>query len=236
MAGERVKLEVQEREIVGSRDTRRLRKQGIIPGVLYGQGREPVALAVEERELRRVLTGAHGLHQILDVVGGGKATPAVLKEYQRDPVRGYITHFDLQAVRLDQAITGSVMVELEGEAAGSKEGGVLSQVTREINISALPLEMPDRLTVDVTGMHIGDTLRLSDIAVPEGATFLDDPEETVLATVTQPTREEEPDEVTEEGEDAGAGIPSGEQAPEGGADAPLEPEADAAGDQGTVPG
>jgi large subunit ribosomal protein L25 len=233
MAGERVQLEVQERETLGSRETRRLRKQGKIPGVLYGQGREPSAICVEERELRRVLTGSHGLHQILDVVGGGKATPAVLKDYQRDPVRGFITHFDLQAVRLDQPITGTVAVELTGESVGTKEGGVLSQVTREVNISALPLEMPDRLTVDISELAIGDTLRLADVAIPAGATLLDDPEETVIATVTQPTRIEE----GEEGAEEGAGAPvEGDEAAEGGSEAPAEPGADAAGDQGTVPG
>jgi large subunit ribosomal protein L25 len=236
MAGERVKLEVQERETKGSRETRRLRRQGLIPGVLYGQGREPAAICVPERELRRVLTGSHGLHQILDVVGGGKETPAVLKDYQQEPVRGRIMHFDLQAVRLDQPITGSVVVELEGEAAGAKEGGVLSLVTRELNISALPMEMPDRIVVDVTNMHIGDTLRLSDVAVPEGATLLDDPEETVIATVTQPTRVEEPEEAVAEGEEAAEGVPTGEEAPEGAAGAPAEPAADAAGEQGTTEG
>jgi large subunit ribosomal protein L25 len=235
MAGERVKLEVQERETLGSRETRRLRKQGLIPGVLYGQGRQPAAICVAERELRRVLTGSHGLHQILDVVGGGKETPAVLKDYQQEPVRGRIMHFDLQAVRLDQAITGSVVVELIGESAGTKEGGVLSQVTREINVSALPMEMPDRITVDVSEMRIGDTLRLADVPVPEGATFLDVPEETVLATVTMPTRVEEPEEVVEEGEE-GAEVPEGEEAPEGAAEAPAEPGAAAAGGEGTTEG
>jgi large subunit ribosomal protein L25 len=234
MAAERVKLEVETRQTLGSRETRRLRKQGLIPGVLYGQGREPAAICVPERDLRRVLTGSHGLHQILDVVGGGKATPAVLKDFQQEPVRGRIMHFDLQAVRLDQPITGSVVVELIGESAGTKEGGVLSQVTREINVSALPMEMPDRITVDVSGMHIGDTLRLADVPVPEGATFLDVAEETVLATVTMPTRVEEPEEVVEEGEE-GAEVPEGEEAPEGAAEAPAEPGA-AAGGEGTTEG
>ena len=237
MADERVKLRVRERETLGSPETRRLRRQGMIPGVLYGRGKDPTAVCVEERELRRVLTGSHGLHAILDVTfeGSGNARPSILKEYQRDAIRGHITHFDLQEVRLDQVIQSQVVVELVGEAPGTKEGGVLSLVTRELNIEALPMEMPDRIEVDVSGLELNATLRLADITIPGNAKLLDDPDETVIATVTPPTRVEEPEEVTEEGEEGAEGIPEGE-APEGGSDAPAEPGADAAGSQGTVEG
>src|SRR5206468_268063 len=133
-AGERIRLEVREREQSGSADARRLRRQGLIPGVLYGRGKPPHAICVPERELRRVLTGSHGLHAILDVVLDGQKTShaSILKEYQRDPVRGKVIHVDLQEVRLDQTIQAQVTVELVGESAGSKEGGVLSQISREI--------------------------------------------------------------------------------------------------------
>ena len=103
MAGERTKLVVAQRERLGSAESRRLRKEGLVPGVLYGSG-EPVAISVEERELRRALTGAAGLHSILDVEidGKGETHASILKEYQVDPVRGGVTHVDLQEVRLDQ--------------------------------------------------------------------------------------------------------------------------------------
>ena len=122
MAGERVKLQVRERERRGSADARRLRKQGFIPGVLYGKGKESHAIYVPERELRRVLTGAGGLHAILDVVlEGQSATHAsILKDYQQDPIRGHISHIDLHEVRLDQPIQASVTVQLGGEPAGAK--------------------------------------------------------------------------------------------------------------------
>jgi large subunit ribosomal protein L25 len=238
VAGERVKLEVRSRESRGSAESRRLRKQGLIPGVLYGQGKEPHAVSIPERELRRVLTGAGGLHAILDVViegDGGRPLPSVLKDYQQDPLKGRLIHVDLQEVRLDQAIQALVNVALVGEAAGTKEGGVLSQVTREVNVEALPMEIPEHLDLDVSDMRIGDTLRLADLSPPEGVTFLDDPDETVLATVTMPTRVAEPEEVLEEGEEV-EGVPEGEEAPEGGAEEPLEPGADAAGSPGTVQG
>jgi large subunit ribosomal protein L25 len=227
MAGERIKLTVKERESRGSADSRRLRKQGFIPGVLYGKGKGSYAICVPERELRRVLTGAGGLHAILDVVLEGQATThaSILKDYQQDPIRGHISHIDLQEVRLDQPIQASVTVQLIGEPAGVKEGGVLSQVQREINVEALPMEIPEHIDLDVTGMAIGDTLRLADLAPVEGVTYLDDPEETVLASVGLPAREIEPEpEEPEEGEE----LAEGEEAPEG-AEGAAEGEAAEAG-------
>jgi large subunit ribosomal protein L25 len=218
VAGERIRLEVQDRERLGSAESRRLRRAGMIPGVLYGRGHKPHAISVPERELRRVLTGDHGLHAILDVVLEGQKTAhaSILKEYQRDPVKGKLIHIDLQEVRLDQPIQAQVAVELVGEAIGSKEGGVLSQVTREITVQALPMEMPDRIELDVSRMAIGDTLRISDLAqAVEGVSYLDDLD-TVLATVTMPSRFVEPE--PEEGEE----VAEGEEAAEGAAEAPAE--------------
>jgi large subunit ribosomal protein L25 len=236
MAGERIKLQVKERESRGSADARRLRREGYIPGVLYGRGKQPQTICVPERDLRRVLTGQGGLHAILDVVVEGRQTThaSILKDYQQDPIRGHISHIDLQEVRLDQPIQASVTVQLVGEPAGTKEGGVLSQVQREINVEALPMEIPEHIDLDVSGMAIGDTLRLVDLAPIDGVTYLDNPEETVLATVTLPTRVEEPEEVTEEGEELPEGeVPEGEEAPEGAAEGAEEPAADAAsGEQG----
>ena len=236
MAGERVKLQVKERERCGSSDARRLRREGYIPGVLYGKGKPSHAICIPERDLRRVLTGAGGLHAILDVVLEGQETThaSILKDYQQDPIRGHISHVDLHEVRLDQPIQASVTVQLVGEPAGAKEGGVLSQVQREINVEALPMEIPEHIDLDVSGMAIGDTLRLAELAPIDGVTYLDNPEETVLATVTLPTRVEEPEPEVEEGEELPEGeVPEGEEAPEGAAEGAAEPAADAAaGEQG----
>lgn len=237
MAGERVQLTVTERESLGSRESRRLRKQGLIPGVLYGRSK-PVAICVPERELRRALSGAGGLHTILDVVVEGKqATHAsILKEFQRDLIRGTVVHIDLQEVRLDQPIHASVAVQLMGgeDAPGVREGGVLSQVNREVNVEALPLEVPEHLELDVGGMAIGDTLRVADLVPRDGVSYLDDPE-TVLATVTMPTRVVEPEEeISEEELAEAAEAAEGEEAPEGG-EAPAEG-GDAAADESTTEG
>jgi large subunit ribosomal protein L25 len=233
MAGERVKLQVKAREARGSGASRRLRAQGLIPGVLYGNGKNAHPFCIEERELRRALTGDHGLHAILDVVLEGQQTPhhAVLKEYQQHPTRGRLLHVDLQEVRLDQPIQAQVVVELVGTPEGVTLGGVLSQVNREVNVEALPMEVPDHLELDVSALAIGESLRVSDLSVPAGVTLLDD-EEGVLASVGVPTRVEEPEEEVpeEEAELAEGEVPPEEQ-PEGAGERPGEPGADAAGEQ-----
>jgi len=220
MAGERIKLEVQPREHLGSRESRRLRKEGLVPGVLYGRGSEPAAISIPERELRRVLTGAGGLNAILDVVLDGQGTrPSILKDHQQDPLRGKLLHVDLVEVRLDQAITATVTIHLVGaeDAPGVREGGALSQVAREVTVEALPMEVPEHIDLDVSGMAIGDTLRVADVQVPEGVTLIDDPE-TVVAGLAMPTRVEEPEEAPAEGEEAEG---EGEQ-PEGEAEGAAE--------------
>jgi large subunit ribosomal protein L25 len=205
--------------------------------VIYGgDGNGARAICVPERELRRVLTGSHGLHAILDVVlEGEKPRASILKDYQRDPVRGVLSHIDLMEVRLDRPIQASVAVELVGEPVGVREGGVLSQVTREINVEALPMEVPERLELDVSGMAINDTLRLVDLPPREGVTYLDDPEETVLANVTPPTVVVEPE--VEEEEEAAEAVEG--EVPEGEAAAAPEAEGEGTGSEGesgTAPG
>lgn len=237
MSGDRFRLEVKERELLGSPESRRLRKQGFVPGVLYGK-EEARAIVVEERSLRAALTTDSGLHAVLDVVvdGTGAVHPSILKDYQRDPIRGHVAHVDLQEVRLDQPIHAVVQLHLVGgeDAPGVREGGVLSQPATTVNVEALPMEVPESIEVDVSGMEMGDALRLEHIQAPEGVTLLDDPHETVLATVTAPTREVEPEETAEEAAEGEGGAPDAEQAPEGAADEPAG--GDAAGEPGTVEG
>lgn len=232
MAGERVKLEVRARERRGSRDARRLRTEGLIPGVLYGRS-EPRAFCVPERDLRRALSGPGGTHAVLDVVLDGEdgAHASILKDFQRDPVKGFVTHIDLHEIRLDRPIQASVSVQVTGEAAGVREGGVLQQSTQQVNVEALPLEVPEHIAVDSSELNIGDALRISDLPEIDGVTYLDDPE-TVIASVALPTFVEEPEEEEEEVAE-GEELAEGEEAPEGAAEAPS----DAGGDApGTTPG
>lgn len=187
MSGDRIKLDVREREDRGSRRTRRLRAQGLIPGVLYGKGHSR-AIVVPERDLRAAMTGPSGLHAILDVVIEGQKTvhPSVLADYQQDPIRGTISHIDLHEVRLDQSISAAVVVRLIGDSPGVKAGGVLSLVNRELQIEALPADIPEHIDVDLSGMEVGDVLRLEDVPPLANVSFLDDPHETVIATVSLP--------------------------------------------------
>src|SRR5262245_28258754 len=141
VSGDRLKLEVREREDLGSRRTRRLRSEGLVPGVLYGKGHAR-AIVIPERELRAAMTGPSGLHAILDIVIEGQTTvhPSILADYQQDPIRGTISHIDLREVRLDQPIHATVVVQLVGESVGVKAGRMLSLVRSELDVGAVPAE------------------------------------------------------------------------------------------------
>jgi large subunit ribosomal protein L25 len=200
------KLLVSARQAGGSRQVRRLRRSGRVPGILYGGEGEPVCFDVDARELRLALSSSGA---VLDLsVDGAKPTPVVLKEAQRDPIRGQTTHIDLLRVRLDEAIHAVVTLELSGveEAPGVKEGGVLEHLTRELNIQALPTAIPESIAHDVSEMQIGDTLTLAAVVAPEGVTLLDDLEETVIATLSPPRLQAEAaEEIESETEVVGEG-------------------------------
>lgn len=186
------RLEVQPREAAGSRAARRLRREGRVPGVIYGGEGEPQTFQVDQRELRQAL--AHGGAVIEVSLDGGATTPVVVKEEQHDPVTGRIEHVDMLRVRLDRPIHATTILELDGveDSPGVKEGGILEQVTRELNVEALPTAIPDAIHHDVSGMEMNDTLTLAAVTAPEGVTLLDDPDETVIATLSPPRVEEEP--------------------------------------------
>ncbi|HEU4736620.1 MAG TPA: 50S ribosomal protein L25 [Solirubrobacterales bacterium] len=199
MAKGRETLKAAPRGDFGSRTSRRLRREGLVPGVVYSGGSEARPFQVAERDVRNVLGEGAALFDL--EIEGGKSVPVVVKEQQLHPVRGSLQHIDLQEVRLDEAIQAEVTIELEGtEAApGVKGGGVLEHVTREVTVEALPTEIPDRIVADVSAMEINDTLQLSALAVPEGVTLVaDDPDEVTIATLSPPRVEEEPEPAVEE--------------------------------------
>jgi len=198
-------LPVASRPVEGSRATRRLRRRGLVPGVVYGGSDTPKAFEVEAKLLRNTLAHAGA---VLDLaIDGGAAEPVIVKDVQRHPVRGETMHVDLLRVNLSQPIHSTVMLELHGadEAPGVVEGGVLSQDTRELNIEALPGDLPDVIVHDVSAMQIHDTLTLSAVTAPSGVTLLDDLDETVIATITPPTLEPVEEEIETETEVIGEG-------------------------------
>jgi large subunit ribosomal protein L25 len=234
MASDRPTLKVSERAEFGSRTSRRLRRSGMVPGVVYVGGKETRAFQVAERDARTAL--AHGGALIDLEFDGSGTTPVVVKEQQRHPLKGDLIHLDLQEVKLDEAIQAEVTIELLGteDAPGVKEGGVLEHVTREVTVEALPTEIPESIAADVSGMDIGDTLQLSALTAPEGVEFFlgegVDADEVTIATLSPPRVEEEPEpELEEEAElvgEEGEEVPEGEEAPEG--EAPAEGEGEAA--------
>jgi large subunit ribosomal protein L25 len=215
-------LEIEARETGGTSTARAVRRTGKIPGVLYGNGREPYVFAVESRELREALSKAGGRHAVLEVKVPGAGTPihAVIKDIQLHPLRDTMTHFDLLEVRMDRAIQATVSIVFVGEAEGVKTyGGILAQNAHELTIEALPGDLPEHVEIDISELGIGDSIKLSDLPEVKGMTYIGDPE-TMLASVAQPkgpTAEEEAAEAEAEAasDAADARAEAGESGSEG---------------------
>ncbi len=207
-----VSLEAREREGRGKNDARRLRMQGMVPAVLYGDGDDrSTVLAVPVKVVDYTLqhVGDNALYD-LEIGGGGDTTVRVV-DVQRNPVSGKLLHVDLAPVNMRERIVITVPLTVAGtdESPGVSEGGVLEQVAYEVEVESLPGDIPQELTIDVSGLQIGDNLTLADVELPEGVELVSDPEE-VATTVTTPT------EITDEEMEA-AGIveePSDEAAEE----------------------
>ena len=218
---ESTSLKVAAREPAGSRSARRLRREGNVPGVVYGGGEDPLSFQVQARELRLALARAGA---VIDLqVQGATSTPVVVKELDRHPVTGATVHVDLLRVRLDVKIQATVVLDLTGadDSPGVKEGGVLEQITRELTIEALPNDIPESIHHDVSEMVIGDTMTLASVTPPTEVTLVDDPE-TVIATLSPPKLQlEEEEEIEEETEVVGEGEEGeeGEASEEGASDA-----------------
>ena len=192
------RLELTARAAEGSRSARRLRRPGMVPGVIYGGGEEPLLFAVDARILRNTLAHSGAILEVC--LDGGKGSPVLVKDVQRHPVRGEAVHVDLLRVRMDEAIQTVVTLELLGAdvAPGVVRGGVLSQGVVELHIEALPGDIPDSVQFDVSGLEINECATLSPLAAPRGVTLLDDPDETVVASVTPPTVEPVDEEIETE--------------------------------------
>jgi large subunit ribosomal protein L25 len=221
----------------GTRPARRLRAEGSVPAVVYGMGGEAVPITLDWRELRAALTTEQGLNAVIHLELDGSTTPTLVKDLQRHPVRRDVLHLDLLRVDLDKPVDAEVSINLEGEAeAVTREDGVIDQVLQALVITAKPDDIPSGLTLDISGMEIGDTLRVGDVALPAGVTTPVDPEDPVV-TASHGVSEEEleaaaaevagdVDEPEVEGEEPA----EGEEAAEGEAAAEGESGGDDAGD------
>jgi large subunit ribosomal protein L25 len=229
MASDSTALAVSARAVEGSRATRRLRRQGLVPGVIYGGGEDPQTFAVDAITLRNTLAHSGAVLELS--LDGAKGTPVIVKDLQNHPVRGHALHVDFLRVRMDQTIHSTVTLEFTGaqEAPGVVEGGIFNQEVRELNIEALPGDIPDSIVHDVSDLEMNATITLSVVSPPPGVKLLDDPDETVIATITPPTLEPVEEEIETETELVGEeGEPieaaegeegQGEAAAEGGGEA-----------------
>jgi large subunit ribosomal protein L25 len=228
MTDGRPTLEAEARPEKGSRNARRLRRAGYVPGIVYGGGGDCVPFKVGTRELRAAMVAGSA---VIDLkVAGAASRPVIVKDQQLHPVRSDVMHVDLLEVNLLEKIHTTVRVDLRGaeDAPGVSEGGIISQEANELNIEALPTDIPEVIAVDVSHMESAATMHLSEVSAPDGVTFLDDPDETIIATVTIPTEEPEEPEIETEtelvGED-GEPIAVEEGAEEGEAGGEAEGEA-----------
>ena len=222
-------LALTARAAEGSRSARRLRRTGQVPGILYGGEGGPELFAVDARILRNTLARSGAILEV--AVDGGATAPVLVKDIQRHPVRGEAVHVDFLRVDMKVAIQTTVTLELLGgdHAPGVVEGGVLSQGVVELNIEALPGDIPDSLQFDASGLEMNETATLAQLTAPEGVTLLDDPDETVLATITPPTQEPVEEEIETETELVGEG-----EAAEGEAEGDTSEEAEqSASDSGS---
>jgi large subunit ribosomal protein L25 len=202
----------------------RLRAQGLVPGVLYGHGMDPVSISLSSQDLLHFFHATHGAATVVDLEVDGKKHLAIPREIQRDHLHGRYVHIDFLEVRRDEKVKMSVEIHETGEAPGVKTGGVIEHHLREVEIECLPGDVPEQITADVSALELGDMLRLGDIAEPSGVTFLTDPTTPVISVVTPAALRTEADLL----------LPGEEAAPEA-AEAAEAPGEEAAAEGGEAP-
>ncbi|MFP4198458.1 MAG: 50S ribosomal protein L25/general stress protein Ctc [Halanaerobium sp.] len=197
---ERHSIEAELRTETGKGVARKIRRNGLIPGVVYGRGNEPRSIKVDPLDIEKLLQS----NAIFDLTfvgedGEGDEAVVIIKDYQKDVIKQNLLHVDFQFISMDEKITVSVPMHLEGEAAGVRDGGVLQQLLREIEIDALPAEIPEEITIDISELEVGESLSVADLELPEGIDLVTDSDE-VIVTVVTPTEliEEEVEEEEEE--------------------------------------
>ena len=185
-------LTIKRREATGKEVAKRLRRQGLVPAVLYG-GSAPEVLTLVVTDVIKVIHGREGSTTLLNLKfenGGGSSRTAIIRDMQFDPVTDKLIHVDLQEVSMDRAITVGVPIQAQGEATGVKDqGGILEMILREVQVSCLPRLIPEKITVDVSALKIGDVLTVAMLTSPEGVRILNDPGQAVV-TVSPPMAEE----------------------------------------------
>jgi large subunit ribosomal protein L25 len=220
----------ESRTDTGKNVNRRLRAKGLIPGVLYGAKKKPVPVAVSPHEIASILRSSSGSNTLFELDLGGSKKKVILKEFQMEPVKGKLIHADFYEVALDRTLEVKVHIELRGTPVGVKtQGGIVDFVTRDLEIECLPMDIPDKIDVDISHLELGKHLRVSDLKLPEKLKLLTDPEVVVAHVVAPRAEEEVAPAAAAEGVEAAAAtepevIKKGKTVEEGAEEKPEKPE------------
>jgi len=183
-ATEQKNIETKPRHGGNKNDARRLRREGMIPAVLYGAGLDPLTISVDPKQMKRILASETGHNSIFDLSAGGDSGKAMIVDWQADPIKGNLLHVDLKRIAMNVKLVVSVPVHLRGEAPGVKiQGGILEQMMREVEIECLPADIPSHIDGDVSQLVFGQTLRVSDLPHSEQIRFVTE-ENQAIAHVT----------------------------------------------------
>ncbi len=188
-------LQAETREGRGKERAKKMRANGLVPAVVYGHGQPAASITIERRLLDRMLASGE---QLVSLKLSGGDRQAIIKEVQLHTISQAVLHVDFQEVRMDEAVTVTVSVRLRGTAAGAKDGGVVDHELHEVSVTCLPANIPEEIVVDVSGLDVGDSLRVQDLTLPEKVTVEADPEAMVaLCRMPIEEAEPEPEEVAE---------------------------------------
>jgi large subunit ribosomal protein L25 len=197
----------------GSRPAGRLRREGRLPGVVYGLGEDAQSVTVNAHQLGTILSSKSGANTLITLKIDGADQLALARQIQRDAVKGSLVHVDFVRVRADQTIQAEVRIDLQGDAEGVSQGGMLEQMMHTLTVEGKPGQLPNEIIHDVSALELGDQLHVKDLAIPAGITIVTDPDE-LIATISQPRGLEEEEAAAAEGEEGAEG--EGAEGAEGG--------------------
>jgi large subunit ribosomal protein L25 len=221
-----LKLVAELRNDKGSRPAGRLRREGRLPGVVYGLGEDSVSVTVNAHQMGTILSSKAGANSLITLQIDGADQLALARQVQRDAVKGTLVHVDFIRVRADQTIQAEVRLDLQGEAEGLSQGGMLEQLMHTLTVEGKPGQLPTEISHDVTALELGDQLHVKDLAIPAGITVVNDPDD-LIATISQPRGLEAEEEAAAEGEEGAEGA---EGEGEGGEGASAEATSDGGGE------
>ncbi len=209
-------MKVKDRKEIGTREVKHLRKEGWIPGIIYGHGEKSRPIMIKEEELKNVLHTMHSEATLLNLDYEGKKLQVLMREISRNPLNEKLLHVDFQHIHENEEINVHVILEFQGEAKGVEEGGILNIEHRDLIVRCLPKDIPEKIVVDVTNLEIGHSIHIKDLQIPEGVKVEEDPSSTVVNILSprklievKPVEEEiaigeeaeEPEVITKEGEE-----------------------------------